>query len=58
MSLDRALGIAKQSNQPLRIVQEKVRPLIRGEAAREAHGEHIFIKNTLKSCQGTYSDAS
>ena len=42
--LDWALGIAKQPNQPLRIMQQKVGPLISSKAARESYGEHMFIE--------------
>ena len=40
-----ALRIGKETNQPLRIVQEKIGTLIGGKAPRKSHRQHIFIED-------------
>ena len=46
--LHRTLRIGKQSNQPFRIVQQKIGPLISRKPARKADRQHVFIENLGK----------
>jgi hypothetical protein len=46
--LHRALRIAQQTKQPLRVVQQQVRPLVGREAARKAQRQRVGIKQMLR----------
>ena len=41
-------GLRKQSNQPLRVVQQKIGPLISRKPARKADRQHVFIEELGK----------
>ncbi len=56
--LHRTLRIAQQANQPLRIVQQKIGPLVSRKAARKSHRQHMFIEDPVKSCAWSWPDAS
>ena len=46
--LHRALRIRQQAQQPLRVVQQQVRPLVGRKAARKAQRQGIGIKEMLR----------
>ena len=48
--LHRALRIGQQAQQPLRIVQQQVRPLVGREAARKTQRQRVGIEQMLRRC--------